>query len=230
MQSVDTPLEDLRERIARATRDAGRQPDSVRLVAVSKTRTADDIRRVARAGVRDVGENYVTEALPKIAALTDCDLTWHFIGAIQSNKTRDIAMHFDWVHTVDREKVARRLSDQRPAALHPLDVLIQVNIDREPQKAGVPEERLAELARYVASLPRLRLRGLMGLPRESAAAEERRAAFHRLAQLFSSCRPASAADWDSLSMGMSADFEIAISEGATLIRLGTALFGPRTNG
>jgi pyridoxal phosphate enzyme (YggS family) len=230
MQSVDTQLEDLRDRILRAARDAGREPGSVRLVAVSKTRTADDIRRVARAGVRDVGENYVTEALPKIAALADCGLTWHFIGAIQSNKTRDIALHFDWVHTVDREKIARRLSDQRPATLDPLNVLIQVNVDREPQKAGVLEERLAELARYVATLPRLRLRGLMGIPRESAVAEEQRTAFRRLAQLFASCRPAREGDWDSLSMGMSADFEIAISEGATLIRLGTAIFGPRTNG
>jgi pyridoxal phosphate enzyme (YggS family) len=230
MQSVDTQLEDLRDRILRAARDAGREPGSVRLVAVSKTRTADDIRRVARAGVRDVGENYVAEALPKIAALADCGLTWHFIGAIQSNKTRDIALHFDWVHTVDREKIARRLSDQRPATLDPLNVLIQVNVDREPQKAGVAEERLAELAGYVATLPRLRLRGLMGIPRESAVAEEQHATFRRLAQLFASCRPAHADDWDSLSMGMSADFEIAISEGATLIRLGTAIFGPRTNG
>ena len=228
MQSVDSNIEHVRERIASAARSAGRGAESVRLVAVSKTRGPDDIRRVARAGVRDVGENYVAEALPKIAALVDCDLTWHFIGAIQSNKTRDIALHFDWVHTVDREKIARRLSDQRPPTLDPLNVLIQVNVDREPQKAGVPEERLAELVQYVALLPRLRLRGLMTMPRETAAADEQRTAFHRLAQLFDTVRPLQTGSWDSLSMGMSADFEVAISEGATLVRLGTAIFGQRT--
>lgn len=228
MQSVERNLEQLRARIARAVQESGRAPDAVRLVAVSKTRSADDIRRLARAGVRDVGENYVSEALPKIAALADCDLTWHFIGAIQSNKTREIAEHFAWVHTLDREKIARRLSEQRTALRAPLNVLIQVNVDHEPQKAGIAPERLAELARYVATLPHLVLRGLMAIPAETTSVEAQRDAFRRLARLFAAARPAEASRWDSLSMGMSADFEAAIAEGATLIRLGTSLFGPRT--
>jgi len=146
---------------------------------------------------------------------------------IQSNKTRDIASAFDWVHTVDRERIARRLSEQRPADAPRLNVLLQVNVDREPQKAGVMEERLAELAEYVAGLPRLRLRGLMAIPRETSDPHEQRAAFQRLAQAFARLTMPERDDWDSLSMGMSADFEIAVSEGATLVRLGTAIFGPR---
>jgi pyridoxal phosphate enzyme (YggS family) len=198
------------------------------LIAVSKTRSVDAIRQVARCGVSDFGENYVGEALPKIDALAEANLTWHFIGAIQSNKTRDIARRFQWVHTVDRERIAQRLSDQRPDTTAPLDVLLQVNLDREPQKAGVSEERLAELAAYVAALPRLRLRGLMAIPRESDDRTVQRDAFRRLAIAFERVRPPGLGTWDSLSMGMTADFEVAIREGATMIRLGTAIFGPRS--
>jgi len=229
MQSVHSRIDSIRERIATATLAARREIDSVRLIAVSKTRSADEIRQVAETGVSDFGENYVDEALPKIAALKDLPLRWHYIGAIQSNKTRDIAAAFDWVHTIDREKIARRLSDQRPAGSPALNVLLQVNVDREPQKAGVMEERLAELASYVAGLPRLRLRGLMAIPRETTDPDMQRAAFRHLARAFARLRLAGHDDWDSLSMGMSADYEIAIAEGATLIRLGTAIFGPRTS-
>ena len=232
MQSVErqvaASLAEIRVRIATAARAAGRDPAAVRLVAVSKTRDAEEIRQVAGCGVRDFGENYVDEALRKIDALRDMNLTWHFVGAIQSNKTRDIALRFQWVHTVDRERIAKRLSDQRPDSSAPLDVLLQVNVDREPQKAGVSEERLAELAAYVAALPRLRLRGLMAIPRESADRKVQRDAFRRLALAFKRVRPPGLDTWDSLSMGMTADFEVAIAEGATIIRLGTAIFGPRS--
>jgi len=232
MQSVErqvaASLAEIRVRIATAARAAGRDPAAVRLVAVSKTRDAEEIRQVAGCGVRDFGENYVDEALRKIDALRDMNLTWHFVGAIQSNKTRDIALRFQWVHTVDRERIAKRLSDQRPDSSAPLDVLLQVNVDREPQKAGVSEERLAELAAYVAALPRLRLRGLMAIPRESADRKVQRDAFRRLALAFKRVRPPGRDTWDSLSMGMTADFEVAIAEGATIIRLGTAIFGPRS--
>jgi PLP dependent protein len=231
MQSVERPasatLAAIRARIAAAARAAGRDPAAIRLIAVSKTRSADEIRQVAASDVSDFGENYLAEALPKIDALADARLTWHFVGAIQSNKTRDIAHRFQWVHTVDRERIAKRLSDQRPDSSAPLDVLLQVNVDREPQKAGVSEERLAELAAYVATLPRLRLRGLMAIPRESADRTVQRDAFRRLARAFEQARPPGLDTWDSLSMGMTADFEVAIAEGATMIRLGTAIFGPR---
>jgi len=225
--SVSASIAEIRARIANAARAAGRDAAAIRLIAVSKTRSAADIRQVARCGVSDFGENYVAEALPKIDALTDANLTWHFVGAIQSNKTRDIASRFQWVHTVDRERVAKRLSDQRPDSSAALDVLLQVNVDREPQKAGASEDRLAELAAYVATLPRLRLRGLMTIPRESADRAAQRDAFRRLARAFESARPPGLDTWDTLSMGMTADFEVAIAEGATMIRLGTAIFGPR---
>src|SRR5690606_28609504 len=173
----------------------------------------------------DIGENYLQEALPKQAALADLPLTWHFIGPIQSNKTRDIASHFAWVHSVDRDRIARRLNDQRPGHLPPLNVCIQVNIDDEDSKSGVTPEEVPALAALIHSLPRLQLRGLMTIPRADAA-DGNRAAFRRLAMTLSQLRHTIAAP-DTLSMGMSDDFEVAIAEGATLIRLGTALFGPR---
>src|SRR5262245_41887256 len=172
MQSVERAvaavISEIRARIVTAAHASNRDPATITLIAVSKTRSALEIGQVAACGVRDFGENYVAEALPKIDALGGEPLTWHFIGAIQSNKTRDIASRFQWVQTVDRERIAKRLSDQRPHSSAPLDVLLQVNVDREPQKAGVSEERLAELVAYVRALPRLRLRGLMAIPRESA--------------------------------------------------------------
>ncbi len=194
---------------------------------MSKTRTAREIEGVIEAGVADIGENYLAEAMPKIAALAQRTVRWHFIGAIQSNKTHGIASAFDWVHTVDRDKVARRLSQQRHADAPPLNVLLQVNVDDEPQKAGVSVEGLSELVGYVARLPRIALRGLMAIPRETQDAGDKRASFRRLAQLFEMHRPIGRNSWDTLSMGMSGDFELAIEEGATLIRVGTAIFGER---
>jgi PLP dependent protein len=208
-----------------ACRQAGRATNSVRLIAVSKTRHAGEVAALADLGQRDFAENYLQEALDKIHSLTDRPLHWHFIGPIQSNKTRDIASHFDWVHSVDRDKVAQRLNDQRPDGLPPLNVCIQVNIDDEDSKSGIPPEQVPALAALIATLPRLRLRGLMAIPRPDSA-DRGAAAFRRLAMTLSSLGN-TMPGLDTLSMGMSDDFDVAIREGATCIRIGTALFGPR---
>jgi PLP dependent protein len=227
MHSISNHITALRERLAAAALRAHRSPDAIRLVAVAKTHGIEAITRAAHAGVEDFGENYVNEALPKIAALRDLHLTWHFIGAIQSNKTADIARNFQWVQTVDRVKIAQRLSEQRPTEAGPLDVLIQINVDREPQKAGIAPDALAEFVAQLLLLPRLRIRGLMAIPRPVSEPAAQAAAFHRMRELFESGRPTGAAHWDTLSMGMTGDFEAAIAEGATMIRIGTAIFGPR---
>jgi hypothetical protein len=227
MDSIRNHIVDLRQRVADAAKHARRRPGDVRIVAVSKNHDVDAIACAARTGIADFGENYVNEALPKIAALAHLNLTWHFIGAIQSNKTADIARHFQWVQTVDRVKVAQRLSAQRPTDAGPLDVLIQINIDAEPQKAGIAPDGLAEFAAQLLQLPRLRIRGLMAIPRPAAEPALQSAAFRRMREMFTAAKPAGAADWDTLSMGMTADFEAAIAEGATMIRIGTAIFGPR---
>ncbi|MEY4931793.1 MAG: hypothetical protein RLZZ403_113 [Pseudomonadota bacterium] len=212
-------------RIASAARAAGRDPLSVRLVAVSKQQPAAAIRSVAQAGQRDFGESYTQEALPKIESLADLKLTWHFIGRLQGNKTRAVAEHFDWVHTVDRDRIADRLNEQRPALLPPLNVCIQVQVTPEPQKAGIPPEEVEALARHILGLPRLKLRGLMCIPPagEPAAVKQD---FIALADLASRLRT-KGIDIDSLSMGMSGDFEPAIAAGSTLVRVGTAIFGER---
>ncbi len=197
------------------------------LIAVSKTRDSDAIRTAANVGIADIGENYLDESIPKIEALHDVPLHWHFIGTVQSNKTRDIARHFQWVQTLDREKIARRLSAQRPADAVPLNVLIQVNIDQEPRKSGIVPQALAKFSAQLRNLPRLRVRGLMAIPRPHADPEAQRQAFRRMRILFDDAKPSNALHWDTLSMGMSQDFEIAIEEGATMIRIGTAIFGPR---
>ena len=194
---------------------------TVRLLAVSKARTVAEVRAAHRAGLTDFGENYVQEALAKMAALADLDIAWHFIGAIQSNKTRDIARCFHWIHTVDRSRIASRLD---AAAQRPLDVCIQVNIDAEPHKAGVAPDALSSLAAHIVGLPRLRLRGLMAIPRPDGNSRD---SFRRTRQLFDALAPQAGPYWDTLSIGMSADFETAIEEGATIVRIGTAIFGPR---
>jgi len=227
MHSISNHIAEVDARISRAAVRCGRDRRSVRLVAVSKAQSSAVVRAAASAGLLDFGENYVAEALAKIADLRDRALCWHFIGAIQSNKTRDIARHFQWVQTIDRLKVAERLSAQRPGDAEPLDVLIQVNIDAEPQKAGIDPAALAEFAAPLLKLPRLRLRGLMAVPRPEREPERRRLAFRRMRALFEDGRPHSAEHWDTLSMGMTQDFETAIEEGATMIRVGTALFGAR---
>jgi pyridoxal phosphate enzyme (YggS family) len=218
------------ERISAAARAAGRDPRTVRLLAVSKTFSADVVHAAARCGLRDFGENYVQEGVAKSAQLRALDpglaLRWHFIGPIQSNKTADIAAHFDWVHSIDRMKIAERLSAQRPAHAADLDVLVQVNISRERAKSGVDPDEAAALAHAVARLPRLRLRGLMAIPELEGDPARQRQAFAQLRQLLDALR-ASGLQLDTLSMGMSADLEAAIAEGATIVRVGTAVFGPR---
>lgn len=227
MHSISNHVTDVQQRVVAAAQRAPRQHAPVRLVAVSKSQTVEAIRAAAQTGVTDFGENYLGEALAKIEALRDLPLCWHFIGAVQSNKTRDIARHFQWVQTIDRAKVAQRLSAQRPDDSEPLDVLIQINIDDEPQKAGIAPPALAEFAELLLKLPRIRLRGLMAIPRPEVQPERQQSAFRRMRALFESARPADAAHWDTLSMGMTQDFQTAIAEGATMIRIGTAIFGSR---
>ncbi|MBM3345767.1 MAG: YggS family pyridoxal phosphate-dependent enzyme [Betaproteobacteria bacterium] len=217
----------VRTRIAAACAAAGRPADAVQLLAVSKAFPADTVRAAAAAGLRDFGENYVQEAQGKIDATRDLALAWHFIGPIQSNKTRPIAEQFDWVHTVDREKVARRLSEQRPAGRAPLNACIEVNISGEASKNGVAPVEVEVLARLMAGLPRLRLRGLMTIPEPTGDMALRRRRFAQLRELLAMLAGKGIA-LDTLSMGMSADLEAAVAEGATIVRVGTAIFGERT--
>ena len=214
-------IEAVNAAIGDAQRRAGRAGGQAQLVAVSKARGAREIRAAYAGGQRDFGENYLQEAVPKLTALAGLDIVWHFIGAIQSNKTRDIARYFQWVHTVDRARIANRLN---AAAERPLDICIQVNIDAEPQKAGVSPDELPDLVAQVRTLPQLRLRGLMAIPRPDG---DCRSSFRRLKCLFDDLADDAGNHWDSLSMGMSDDFQAAVEEGATLVRIGTAVFGPR---
>jgi pyridoxal phosphate enzyme (YggS family) len=225
-QNLTLHVNHVRSRIRRAAIAAGRDPESVTLVAVTKAKTAESVRLAATAGVTDFGENYLQEAEGKMDQLADLKLQWHFIGGIQSNKTRIIAERFDWVQSVDRFRVARRLSEQRPFHAPPLNVCIQVALVPEPTKGGVPPEGLNELARAIAVLPRLRLRGLMCVPPPQPDAAAERAVFARLRAALEDLN-AGGLKLDTLSMGMSGDFESAIAEGATLVRIGTALFGAR---
>jgi len=218
-----------RRRLEAALRQSGRPADATRLMAVSKTQPAERIREAYEAGQRDFGENYLQEALDKQAALAELDATvWHFIGPLQSNKTREVAEHFSWVHSVDRLKIARRLSDQRPAELGPLDICLQVNVSGEASKSGVPPEALEALAPEIAALPNLRLRGLMAIPAPADTPEAQRRPFAQLRESLerlNAVHPELALD--TLSMGMSGDLEAAVQEGATWVRLGTAIFGAR---
>ncbi|HXS53245.1 MAG TPA: YggS family pyridoxal phosphate-dependent enzyme [Usitatibacter sp.] len=224
MSTIAANLQAIRRRISEALQGDSR---AVTLVAVSKSQPPEKLREARGAGCRDFGESYVQEALPKIAALAGLDASWHFVGRVQTNKARDVAEHFDWVHAVDRPRVAAALSRARPASLPPLDFCIQVNISAEATKGGVaPGEALA-LAREVRTLPRLRLRGLMGMARHTERREEQRAQFEILARTRDEIGAAGIA-LDTLSMGMSDDFEAAIEEGSTMVRIGTAIFGART--
>ena len=224
--AIAANLQALRAEIAAAAAAAHRTEDCVTLVAVSKGHGAERVRAAAARGVTDFGESYLQEALPKIDALRDLPVSWHFIGRIQSNKSAAIAQRFDWVHGIDRIKIAERLSAQRPHYAPPLQVCIQVNIAGERGKAGVEPAAAAGLARSVRALPRLRLRGLMCMLPAGRSAEDNRQAFHALA-LLSQQINALGGGLDTLSMGMSADYREAIQQGATLIRVGTAIFGPR---
>jgi PLP dependent protein len=225
-QNVAVHVNHVRSRISRAAAAVGRDPASVTLIAVGKGKRAEFIRAGATAGVTDFGESYLQEALPKLEELADLPLQWHFIGGIQSNKTRAIAEHFQWVHSVDRLSVARRLSDQRPFHAPRLNVCVQVAVIPEPSKGGVDPAELAELAARIAGLPRLRLRGLMCVPPPQPTVQAERAVFAQLRGLFERLN-ADGLGLDTLSMGMSGDFESAIAEGATHVRVGTAVFGDR---
>lgn len=214
------------QRLRRSAKKYDRAENDILLLAVSKTRPAQDIRAAFHAGLADFGESYLQEAVAKIGELADLPLTWHFIGPIQSNKTRPIAEHFHWVHSVDREKIARRLNDQRPAELPPLQVCLQVNISGEESKSGCSPEELPALARAVSAMPRLRLRGLMAIPAASDDEMAQRRAFARLRRALEALQ-ADFPELDTLSMGMSGDMEAAVAEGSTIVRVGTAIFGPR---
>ena len=219
-------LERLRRRIEEAEERHRRAPGSVQLLAVSKTRPPADILAASACGQHRFGENYLQEALEKISALQEHRLQWHFIGPIQSNKTRAIAAHFSWVHSVDRLKIARRLSEQRPPEAGPLQICLQVNLSGETSKSGATLAELPRLAEGIAALPNLRLRGLMTIPAPSSDPEQQRIPFRRLRQALEELNQAGLA-LDTLSMGMSADLEAAIAEGATMVRIGTDIFGPR---
>ena len=218
-----------RERLQKALENANRPLDSATLLAVSKTKPATLVRQAWQLGQREFGENYLQEALEKQAELADLsDIVWHFIGPLQSNKTRSVAENFAWMHSVERVKIAKRLSEQRPEHLAPLNICLQVNISREASKSGVMPNEVVALAREVAALPRLQLRGLMAIPAPSSSPSAQRTPFAELRQLLIELQTAlPEAPLDTLSMGMSDDLEAAIFEGATLVRLGTAIFGSR---
>ena len=223
MSTIAENIAKVGERIRAAAQASGRDLDHIGLLAVSKTKPAAAVREAYAAGIRDFGENYLQEALEKQAELSELPLIWHFIGPIQSNKTKPIAEHFAWVHSVDRLKIAQRLSEQRPTDLPPLNICLQVNVSAEDSKSGCAPAELAALAKAVSQLPNLRLRGLMAIPEPTDDVAAQRAAFARLREL----RGGLPLPLDTLSMGMSHDLDAAIAEGATWVRIGTALFGAR---
>ncbi|MFW6753703.1 YggS family pyridoxal phosphate-dependent enzyme [Pseudomonas sp. 22082] len=223
MSTIADNILQVSSRIHAATAAAGRDENSVQLLAVSKTKPAQALREAYAAGLRDFGENYLQEALGKQLELADLPLIWHFIGPIQSNKTRSIAEHFAWVHSVDRLKIAQRLSEQRPADLPPLNICIQVNVSGEASKSGCTPQDLPALAQAISALPRLKLRGLMAIPEPTEDRAEQDAAFAAVQKLQAGLD----LPLDTLSMGMSHDLESAIAQGATWVRIGTALFGAR---
>jgi pyridoxal phosphate enzyme (YggS family) len=221
MRSIDDNLQAVRGRVAHAATAAGRDPLSVKLLAVSKTHPAALVKEALAAGQRAFGENYVQEAVEKMDALAGSPIEWHLIGPLQSNKTRIVAERFNWVHSVESGKIARRLSEQRPRDLPPLNVLIQVNVSGEASKSGVAPRDVAELARAISPLPNLKLRGLMAIPEPGAA----RARFRDVKDLFEKLK--TEFNLDTVSMGMSDDLDAAIAEGSTMVRIGTAIFGAR---
>lgn len=225
--SIAHNLQRIRLRLHQAEAAAGRTPDCVRLIAVSKTKPVEALIAAYRAGQREFGENYLQEALAKQRQLGHYAMTWHFIGPIQSNKTRPLAESFDWVHGVDRLKIAERLSEQRPPDRPPLNICLQINVSGEASKSGVTPEELGELARQIIHLPRLRLRGLMAIPAPTPDVQAQRVAFAAVRNALEDLRDSDIAGLDTLSMGMSDDLEAAVQEGATLVRIGTAIFGSR---
>ena len=228
MIAIDKNIAAVNARIQRSCDENSRDRNTVALLAVSKKQPVAAIRQAVAAGVADFGENYLQEAEAKITELREMSLIWHYIGAIQSNKTRAIAKLFDWVHSVDRLSIAQRLNDQRPESMPPLNICLQINIDQESSKAGFSQMQIPAVLAAVSALPRLRLRGLMAIPAADAGPDLRRASFNRMHQLFDGMRR-EYPQVDTLSMGMSADLELAIAEGATLLRVGTDIFGPRSS-
>jgi len=226
MNNASMRLQSIRQRIADACAAAGREAGEITLLAVSKRQDAEKISALNRLGLTAFGENQLQEALRKQRQLESLALEWHFIGTIQSNKTRAIAEHFQWVQSVDRQRVLERLANQRPAALGPLNILLQVNIDREPQKAGADPRAVPQLAAMAAGLANVRLRGLMAIPRLTCDRDQQRESFHRVRLIYEELLGAGY-EIDTLSMGMSADLEAAVEAGSTMVRIGTDLFGPR---
>ena len=226
MSSIAENFKKVGQQIKQAARLAHRQPEEITLLAVSKTRSADELRLLYEEGQRHFGENYLQESLEKIAALADLEIDWHFIGPIQSNKTRAIAENFDWIHSVDRLKIAQRLSEQRPDTLPPLNICLQINISHEASKSGCLPCEAEALLHQIAALPHLTIRGLMAIPEATDDAIKQRTTLARMDTLFNRLQKQHP-KMDTLSMGMSADMQIAIQEGATMVRIGTALFGPR---
>ncbi|MEO7560198.1 MAG: YggS family pyridoxal phosphate-dependent enzyme [Nitrosospira sp.] len=224
--TIASGLQKVKTRIREIADKAGRQPEAITLLAASKTNPAECLREAFAAGQTIFGENYLQEALGKIPALTDLPIEWHFIGPIQSNKTKRIAENFAWVHSIDRKKIAGRLSKDRPESLPPLQVCLQVNVSGEDSKSGVAPEEAADLAAYIVELPRLRLRGVMAIPELTKATALQRSQFRMLKETYDQLKQAGY-DLDTISMGMSEDLDIAIEEGATMVRIGTAIFGPR---
>ena len=229
MPKIENNIADVSKRIEQSAAECGRDPHSIVLLAVSKTRSVEHIRQTMGAGLTQFAENYLQEALDKIAQLEGENLCWHFIGPLQSNKTRNAAEHFSWVHSVDRLKIAQRLNDQRPESLGPLNICLQVNIDNEPSKSGFAPEALLPTALQIAELPNLLLRGLMAIPRAENSFKTQQTAFYKLAQLREQINQSldNSEKLDTLSMGMSGDLEAAISQGSTMVRVGTDIFGKR---
>lgn len=229
MPNIDNNITQVQRRLQQAARDAGRNPEDVLLLAVSKTRSSTQLISAIDSGIKSFGENYLQEAATKIAELDEHSLDWHFIGPLQSNKTRQVAEQFSWVHTVDRLKIAQRLSSQRPESMAPLNICLQINIDHEPSKSGFIPEEAAKLAVAIAQLPMLKLRGLMAIPKARQDIAGQRAAFAKLRKLGEEINSLldNSQKLDTLSMGMSGDLEAAIYEGATIVRVGTDIFGPR---
>ncbi|HEY9136308.1 MAG TPA: YggS family pyridoxal phosphate-dependent enzyme [Pseudomonadales bacterium] len=228
MNNIAINIEEIRERVCSSLKAQQRSANAVTVLAVSKGRSSAEIRQAMAAGIEDFGESYLQEASAKITNIDDSSLRWHFIGPIQANKTRTISQLFQWVHTVDRLKIAQRLSTQRPEHLPPLNICIQVNIDKEASKAGISLPETASLAKAILALPRLKLRGLMIIPQKNADKKHQQRAFSTLAKTLDTLK-ANIPDLDTLSMGMSDDYPLAVQEGATCIRLGTAIFGSRAD-
>ena len=235
MSFIKANLESIKERITQAAKACDRSPSDIQLLAVSKTFPAEDVRTCFENGQRAFGENYVQEGVAKIAALQDLrtQIAWHFIGPLQSNKSRDVAENFDWVHSIDRLKIAQRLHDQRPLNLPRLNVCIQVNISGESSKSGVQAHDVVELCKHISALPNILLRGLMSIPEPTEDVAQQRQAHRELYKLLELLKSSKELDQskmqlDTLSMGMSSDIEAAIAEGSTMVRVGTAIFGKRT--